>query len=165
MTNRPPMPREYLDYFQALIEIRPEAEPFGSWWQVHGEELRTYVSPGRHLRLRMGFAGRELRAILAEAAYQWREPPSLFDPKFYQPDPIPVSWLSDRIEASEMEASLPDHEYHRDLWRWLLQQMQAGDEVWEFCSPAGSWAAKCGAAGFAFVREGKVYDSVVTLRN
>ena len=49
-------------------------------------------------------------------------------------------------------------------WRAFLAQMQEGDELWIFCSPAESWEHMAGRGGIAVVRHGKVVGTFVTLR-
>jgi len=49
-------------------------------------------------------------------------------------------------------------------WRSFVQQMGSSDELWTFRSPDGTFAQKCGCAGFAIVRGGVICDSFVTLR-
>ena len=51
-----------------------------------------------------------------------------------------------------------------DQWRAFLAQMQEGDELWIFCSPAESWEHMAGRGGIAVVRHGKVVGTFVTLR-
>ena len=62
------------------------------------------------------------------------------------PEPVPFGFMSKQ-------------------WRALLEQMKPGDELWEFCSPPHSWAIRCGHAGVALVRNGKVLGEVITRVN
>jgi len=53
---------------------------------------------------------------------------------------------------------------HED-WRRLKAQMQPGDELWKFCSPAINWEYMCGREGFALLRDGKAISAVITKMN
>jgi hypothetical protein len=50
-------------------------------------------------------------------------------------------------------------------WADLREQLQDGDELWEFCSDERSWDELMGWAGYALVREGAVVGAVVTRQN
>jgi hypothetical protein len=50
-------------------------------------------------------------------------------------------------------------------WREMIGQMRAGDELWEFGSPDHAWKHLAGRAGIALVRNGEVYDCIVTFMN
>lgn len=85
-------------------------------------------------------------------------------------------WLQSRITVTEAEqAHLVQHDrlgpepipfgFDNGRWRSLIVKMQAGDELWEFCTSQKSWEAMAGRAGIALVRDGKVIDSIVTMMN
>jgi len=42
------------------------------------------------------------------------------------------------------------------------EQLQEGDELWEFVSPPETWKHLCGRAGICIVRKGEVIDSYIT---
>jgi hypothetical protein len=86
------------------------------------------------------------------------------------------NWLQTRVTVAEAEAAHlvqtdrlgPDpvpFGFQNEQWRALLAQMQEGDELWQFSSPAESWQHLAGRAGIALVRQGKVVASIVTLMN
>jgi hypothetical protein len=85
-------------------------------------------------------------------------------------------WLQNRLTIAEAEAAyMVQHNrlgtepipfgFQRDQWLALLAQMQEGDELWQFSNSQDAWAHRCGRAGIALVRNGKVVDSIVTELN
>jgi hypothetical protein len=50
-------------------------------------------------------------------------------------------------------------------WRNFVRQLESGDELWSFRSPARTFAEKCGRAGFAIVRDGSVRATLVMVMN
>lgn len=50
-------------------------------------------------------------------------------------------------------------------WRSFLEQLQPGDELWEFSSSPESWRHRCGRSGIALVRHNRVIASMVTRMN
>lgn len=81
-----------------------------------------------------------------------------------------------RITVAEAEAkNMVQHEqlgpdpipfgFENARWQNLLDQMQEGDELWEYCSSPDSWRHLAGRAGIDLVRNGKDIDSIVTLMN
>ncbi len=85
-------------------------------------------------------------------------------------------WLTRKLTVEEAEAeNLVSDErlgltpvpfgYCNSEWRNLRAQIQPGDELWEFTSPAESWAQLFGRAGIALIREGEVVDSITTMMN
>lgn len=76
-------------------------------------------------------------------------------------DCIPRPWLleeiSDTAVASDKRATPKVIE--------LVRQKQPGDRVFFFRSPAETWAALLGQAGFAIVRDGRPIQCVVTVVN
>jgi hypothetical protein len=50
-------------------------------------------------------------------------------------------------------------------WGSFKAQIEPGDELWEYCSPMESWEARCGRAGFAILRDGKVVASYLRMMN
>ncbi|MGA2174457.1 MAG: hypothetical protein ABSH38_05690 [Verrucomicrobiota bacterium] len=47
-------------------------------------------------------------------------------------------------------------------WHEFLASMQEGDELWEFCSSEFSWEHLAGRAGIALVRNGEIFDCMLT---
>jgi hypothetical protein len=87
---------------------------------------------------------------------------------------ISKEWLQKRVTVDEAEAAriclgvkvffAVSLGLQNDQWRAFLAQMQEGDELWIFCSPAESWEHMAGRGGIAVVRHGKVVGTFVTLR-
>jgi hypothetical protein len=71
-----------------------------------------------------------------------------------KPD-VPKAWLTRRLTNEEAE----------DWRREFRQEMEEGDELWEFNSPAHFWEHLAGRAGIALVRKGEVVASHVTSLN
>jgi hypothetical protein len=55
--------------------------------------------------------------------------------------------------------------FQNDVWEALKAQMQAGDELWEYCTDRGSWQQLMGSAGIVLIRDGEVVASITTLMN
>lgn len=51
-----------------------------------------------------------------------------------------------------------------DSWRRLVQQLQAGDELWFFSSPDDTFPKKLGCQGYAIVRDGIIHETLITLQ-
>jgi hypothetical protein len=83
--------------------------------------------------------------------------------------PIPKEWLQKSITVAEAEAAYPGIKddrvqrfpeaakpfgFENREWEALKAQMQPGDELWTFSSPADSWQHLAGRAGIALVRNG-----------
>lgn len=85
-------------------------------------------------------------------------------------------WLTAKLSIKEAESKnmvqnanlgldpLP-FGYCNKEWKKLLELMEDGDELWEYCSPRESWGNLCGRAGIALVRNGVVLSSLLTLIN
>lgn len=93
---------------------------------------------------------------------------------------IPAEWLISKISVEQAEADNPGITGKRALrhpelarpfggqnreWESLKAEMQPGDEIWTFASPAPDWRALAGRAGVALVRQGVPIKVVVTLMN
>jgi hypothetical protein len=52
-----------------------------------------------------------------------------------------------------------------DQWMKLVNQMQPGDELWEYSSKKEDWDELIGESGIALVRNGKTIDTIVTRMN
>lgn len=50
-------------------------------------------------------------------------------------------------------------------WKTLIEQIQEGDELWEFNSPEHKWREGMGSAGYVLLRNGEVVGSHVTRMN
>jgi len=50
-------------------------------------------------------------------------------------------------------------------WKSMLEQMQDGDELWEYSSSDQSWEHFAGRAGIALIRDGQIIDSILTSMN
>ena len=81
-----------------------------------------------------------------------------------------------RITVAEAEAkNMVQHEqlgpdpvpfgFDNGRWQNLLDQMQEGDELFEFCSSPHSWRNLAGHAGIDLVRNGEEIGSILTLMN
>ncbi|MGD0147065.1 MAG: hypothetical protein ABSB77_00620 [Xanthobacteraceae bacterium] len=94
--------------------------------------------------------------------------------------PIPKEWLDKKISVAEAEATHPGLNdervqgtpevakpfgFRNSQWEALKAEMQPGDELWTFSSPAESWKYLAGRAGVALVRDGKPIKVVITLMN
>jgi hypothetical protein len=55
--------------------------------------------------------------------------------------------------------------FRNKQWMVLVNQMQPGDEIWEYSLKQEAWDELMGEAGFALVREGKTICTVVTRMN
>lgn len=160
---------DYIGYFRSLIEREPSAAHWNDWWEAHQTEMVKLVSRGMYLRLTSPGTHTKLLAIYAilrEAGfdYAWAEHYDIH-PKFWEPCPVPISWLKKRTSFGEIEAVIgkwpkmpPNFSIIKDIFR-------PGDEVWTFCSPPRTWAALMGRQGFAFVRDGVPYEQIITVMN
>ncbi len=55
--------------------------------------------------------------------------------------------------------------YVNFLWKRLLDQMEEGDNLFEFNSDDESWDNLAGRAGLALVRDGKIIADMITSMN
>lgn len=89
---------------------------------------------------------------------------------------LPAEWLQRQVTPAEAEAAhlVTDERLGSDpvpfgfmhsAWLALQAQMKPGDELWEFCSPAHSWALRCGRQGLVLLRHGQVVAQVTTALN
>lgn len=90
--------------------------------------------------------------------------------------PLPRIGLQRRVSVAEAEAAhlVSDEQlaptpvpfgFMHTAWLTLLAQMQPGDELWEFRSPAHTWQHLCGHEGLVLLRQGKVVAQVLTAMN
>ncbi len=81
-------------------------------------------------------------------------------------DAVPAEWLDTPISVEEANADYgtPTSGVHAD-WERLQAEMQPGDKLVRFASPADSWRNMAGRAGVALVRDGMVIDAFVTMMN
>jgi hypothetical protein len=87
-----------------------------------------------------------------------------------------ISWLQSQTTVEEAEAAnmvkndqlgpdpVPFGFINAD-WKELLDQMQEGDELWEFKSPPETWENLMGRKGIALIRNCQVIAYIVTLMN
>jgi hypothetical protein len=82
---------------------------------------------------------------------------------------ILAEWLTERVDNAPTS-------YHRKLppmaalrirmaWQKLKRQAGEGDEVWAFSSPANTWKKQGKYIGYALVRDGKILQSEVVIRD
>lgn len=50
-------------------------------------------------------------------------------------------------------------------WEAFKAKVEPGDEIFEFCSSDASWVAHAGRTGIALVRNGRIADDLILLRN
>lgn len=50
-------------------------------------------------------------------------------------------------------------------WEALKASVQPDDELWTFASSEATWRALAGSAGIALVREGRIVETLITMRN
>ena len=82
-------------------------------------------------------------------------------------------WLIKRITVEELEAAILlneqpkektgvlsvaplDNIKNTDARKKMKSALIEGDEIWEFCSPGGSWARMMGTTGICVVRNNEV---------
>jgi hypothetical protein len=70
-----------------------------------------------------------------------------------------------RRQESSISKKFVPFGYQNAVWRTLVESMQEGDELWEYCSSDDSWEHLAGRAGIALVRNGEVIDSILTVMN
>ena len=73
--------------------------------------------------------------------------------RFHVPDPVPAEWLIKKVTLAEVENELSALNDHLIA---IKEVFQPCDEVWWYGDPFGG-------AGFAFVRNGVPYDSIITI--
>lgn len=93
---------------------------------------------------------------------------------------VPLEWLDSKITVEQAEAANPGVKDERVTkfpdaakpfgfrsgeWTALKRDLQPGDEIWTFASPADDWKNHAGRAGIGLVRHGKVIKVIITIRN
>lgn len=93
---------------------------------------------------------------------------------------IPKEWLDKPISIAEAEAAHPGitddriqrfpdaarpFGFNNAKWEAFKAEMQPGDELWTYSSPAESWQALAGRAGIALVRNGTPIATLITVMN
>jgi hypothetical protein len=80
-------------------------------------------------------------------------------------DNIPQDQEADRVR--QFPELLKPFGFLNAQWEAMKQQMQAGDELWEFCNAKEMWDGPIGMglAGVELVRDGEVIASLVTQMN
>ncbi len=78
-------------------------------------------------------------------------------------------WLSEKVTVRQSEAANMSggkaFGYQHRKWERLKQDMQPGDELWEFCSPEDTWVHLKGRQGYAVVRNGEIVTTLITSMN
>jgi hypothetical protein len=130
------------------------------------------------------------RGLLAAIAFAGfaapRLPPVWLSPvgavRAAEPDEIflPPQWLQQRIsvaDAERMYTPVADDRadrapelrkpfgFRNAQWEKLKAQMQPGDEIWTFSSPAQSWQDLAGRSGVVLVRDKKIIAEIVVMMN
>ena len=121
------------------------------------------MAPGVYLRLRHT-PYKELYSILEAEGFSYARPKRYWHPKFRVPRAVPAAWLQEKITLAHLEEQLSVESRETELAA-IKQALKPGDEGWKFHSPQHTWEATIGRAGFAFVRNGVPFDSIVTLMN
>ena len=155
------LPPDFIAYFKALVDHDPDAEHWTDWWMNHEKQIASLLDPGVYLRLRHT-PFREIFSILESEGLSYPRPKRFWHPKFRVPHPVPAAWLQEKITLVELEKKLSVEMRETELAA-IKQALKPGDELWEFRSPQDTWKARMGRAGFAFVREGVPYDSILIL--
>ncbi|MBI1246569.1 hypothetical protein GC197_01850 [bacterium] len=86
---------------------------------------------------------------------------------------IPSEWLTAQTTMQEIVETCgnPDPKVAAMAQHYLnqassfIQQMQAGDELWNYSTPNEAWAENRGMAGLAICRAGQIIDSICLARN
>lgn len=86
---------------------------------------------------------------------------------------VPKEWLTAQTTLQEIMATCNNEDpqvaavanHYLNQAAPLFQQMQPGDELWNYSSPSGHWANNQGDAGLAIVRNGEIIDSMCMVRN
>lgn len=154
---------QMLAYFRDAMEGRAGTERWVDWFARHADGLRALLTPGQHLRLRLGETRETIRAVL-DAAGVPHATASGYNAVFHVPGTVPREWLTKRVSVVDVDAEMKRGR-NAPLWAFLRSAMEPTDEVWRFSSSARSWQARMGSAGYALVRDGVPYDGVCTLMN
>jgi hypothetical protein len=88
----------------------------------------------------------------------------------------PIQWRTKKVTVAEAEASHLVHDerlgplpvpfgWSHKEWLQLLDAMQPGDELWEFCSPKESWRKRMGRSGLVLVRDGEEVATIMGRMN
>ncbi len=86
---------------------------------------------------------------------------------------VPKEWLTEKTTMEEIVATCahPDPQIAAVAKHYLTQatgfvdQMQPGDELWNYSTPDSFWASNQGDAGLAIVRDDEIVESVCMVRN
>jgi len=86
---------------------------------------------------------------------------------------VPKEWLTAETTLEEIMATCgnPDPQiaavaqHYLNQASPLFQQMQPGDELWNYSAPDSHWANNQGDAGLAIVRDEEIIDSMCMVRN
>ncbi len=79
---------------------------------------------------------------------------------------VPAEWLDTPVSVAQLDADYGATKSGVYAgWERLKAEMQPGDKLVRFASPAASWEDLAGHAGIALVRDGNVIDAFVTMMN
>jgi hypothetical protein len=76
---------------------------------------------------------------------------------------LPINETPERLREHP-ELRLP-FGFLNSRWKALINRIQPGDELWEFCSEGDSWENLSGRSGIELVRGGRIIGRIVTLMN
>jgi hypothetical protein len=162
---------EHLQYLKEVAEKPPDSAEWEAWWDAHKQELREWLPLAQWLRMQYN-GPRSAGEILERNGIPYT-PPKV------EPWMPPERWLRELLTLEEVEQRIQDadrvlnglvapserREFLWAEWRALKAKMQAGDECWTFATPQEAWAAKMGMARYALVRDKKIVDWMMTIRN
>src|SRR5215831_16845204 len=100
---------DYIAYFRSLVERDPAAEHWNDWWNAHGAEMATLIPHGMYLRLTAPLGETKYRAVFAvleAAGYSYPRPKNYRHAKFWEPNPIPAAWLTEKTTMDELEKKI-----------------------------------------------------------
>lgn len=158
------IPDDWIAYFITLVESDPNAERWVTWWERNHAEVESVFSRGRFLRISTT-PFKEIYSILAELDHHYDVPKTYRHPKFHEPSPVPVEWLTKETTAMVIDEELSGSVLYKSDWLPIKENLTDSDSCWRFCSSERSWEAMMGRGGYAFVRDGKVIDAIITVMN
>jgi hypothetical protein len=142
---------QLIGYLRAVVEEHADVETWDEWWEKNSEAVRALVAPGHYFKLRTAPLG-GVYDVLDAHGYRYERLPVK---ALHRPEPVPRSWLVERIFPGTVDEELESSARLKRLWSIVSRRMQPGDEVWRFSGTLG--------AGYAVVRGGVPYDSVATV--
>ncbi|MES2470601.1 MAG: hypothetical protein V4675_25125 [Verrucomicrobiota bacterium] len=158
------IPDDWIAYFITLVESDSNAEHWGAWWERNHAEAESVFARGRFLRISTTPC-KEIYSILAELGHHYDVPKTYRHPKFHVPSPVPEDWLIEEIPAVVVDEELSGSILYKSDWLPIKEDLTDSDSCWRFSSSERSWKAMMGRRGYAFVRDGKVFDAIITAMN